>query len=106
MAREAHRTYLDARLLASLAQFLILEKISLFLCRCDGRRRSVLAAGGVRGIASVPIVELRASSFQEILIGSVEEYRAHKIREGFFDEAMNEDDDFSDDDYTGLAEDA
>jgi hypothetical protein len=38
--------------------------------------------------------------------GSVEEYRAHKIREGFFDEAMNEDDDFSDDDYTGLAEDA
>ena len=38
--------------------------------------------------------------------GSVEEYRAHKIREGFFDEAMNEDDDFSDDDYTGLAQDA
>ena len=30
----------------------------------------------------------------------------YKIRDGLFDEAMNEDDHFSDDDYTGLAQDA
>jgi len=38
--------------------------------------------------------------------GSMEEYRAHAIREGFFDQRFEEDDDYSDDEYTGAAEDA
>lgn len=38
--------------------------------------------------------------------GSMEEYRAHAIREGFFDQRFEEDDDFSDDDFTGSAMDA
>mmetsp|Transcript_6268 Transcript_6268/g.19784 ORF Transcript_6268/g.19784 Transcript_6268/m.19784 type:complete len:246 (+) Transcript_6268:157-894(+) len=38
--------------------------------------------------------------------GSVEEYRQHQIREGFFDQGLGEDDDFSDDEYTGSAMDA
>ena len=38
--------------------------------------------------------------------GSVDEYRAHAIREGFFDQGLDADDDFSDDEYTGDAQDA
>ena len=38
--------------------------------------------------------------------GSMEEYRAHAIREGFFDQRFAEDDDFSDDEVTQLAQDA
>ena len=38
--------------------------------------------------------------------GSMEEYRAHAIREGFFDQGFEEDDDFSDDEYTGDVMDA
>ncbi len=38
--------------------------------------------------------------------GSMEEYRAHQIREGFFDQTLDDDDDFSDDEYTGSAMDA
>ena len=38
---------------------------------------------------------------------SIDEYRAHAIREGFFDQALNADDEiFSDDEYTGDANDA
>jgi len=36
----------------------------------------------------------------------MEEYRAHAIREGFFDQRFAEDDDFSDDEVTQLAQDA
>ena len=70
-------------------------------CNCEIMAAVLQIHGLVEGEAAKHEYDDGAPKF-----GSVEEYRAHAIREGFFEKQFAEDDGFSDDDYTGLAEDA
>ena len=70
-------------------------------CNCEIMAAVLQIHGLIEGEAAKHEYDDGAPKF-----GSVEEYRAHAIREGFFEKQFAEDDDFSDDDYTGLAEDA